>query len=128
MSTPVRASGRDLRTLARIVSEGRPDLPAEGLPPSRQPDVMSQIRCDALSFDRWDPARQVCWFAQELPSGDAAIAYAALDHRRRHPRLPRAGCAGRATGRYGRRLSAMRSAGVTTIVTGSATPSRARYV
>jgi hypothetical protein len=42
MSTPVRASGRDLRTLARIVSEDRPDLPAEGLPPSRQADVMAR--------------------------------------------------------------------------------------
>jgi hypothetical protein len=79
MSTPVRAGDRDLRALARIVSEDRPDLPAEGLPPSLLADVMGQIRCDALSFDSWDRARQMCWFAQELPSGDAAIAYADLD-------------------------------------------------
>ena len=33
MSTPVRASDRDLRALAAIVSENRPDLPdGEGLP------------------------------------------------------------------------------------------------
>ena len=35
MSTPVRASDRDLRALAAIASEDRPDLPdGEGLPPS----------------------------------------------------------------------------------------------
>jgi len=57
MSTPARASDRDLRALARIVSEDRPDLPAEGLPLSLLADVMSQIRCDSLSLDSWDPAR-----------------------------------------------------------------------
>jgi len=34
MSTPVRASGRDLRALAAIVSQDRPDLPdGEGCRP-----------------------------------------------------------------------------------------------
>jgi hypothetical protein len=38
MSTPVRASDRDLRALAAIVSENRSDLPdGEGLPPSLWP-------------------------------------------------------------------------------------------
>jgi DNA-binding CsgD family transcriptional regulator len=80
MGTPVRASGRDLRALAAIVSEDRADLPdGAGLPLSLLADLMGQIRCDALSFDSWDPGRQMCWFAQELPSGDDAIAYADLD-------------------------------------------------
>ena len=52
MSTPVRASDRDLRALAAIVSEDRPDLPdGEGLPPSLLADLMAQIRCDSLSLD-----------------------------------------------------------------------------
>ena len=47
MSTPVRASDRDLRALAAIVSQDRPDLPdGEGLPPSLLADLMGQIRCD----------------------------------------------------------------------------------
>jgi DNA-binding CsgD family transcriptional regulator len=80
MSTPVRASDQDLRTLARIVSEDRLDLPdGEGLPPSLLADLMSQIRCDAMSLDGWDSGRQTCWFSQEIPSGDAAIGYGALD-------------------------------------------------
>ena len=81
MSTPIRASDRDLRALAAIVSQDRPDLPdGEGLlPPSLLADLMSQIRCDALSFDGWDTERQTCWFSQEIPSGDAAIGYSALD-------------------------------------------------
>ena len=74
MSTPVRASDRDLRALAAIVSQDRPDLPdGEGLPPSLLADLMAQIRCDALAFDGWDSGRQMCWFSQEIPSGDAAI-------------------------------------------------------
>ena len=73
MSTPVRASDRDLRALAAIVSQDRPDLPdGEGLPPSLLADLMGQIRCDALSLDSWDSGRQMCWFSQEIPSGDAA--------------------------------------------------------
>jgi DNA-binding CsgD family transcriptional regulator len=80
MGTPVRASDRDLRALAEIVSEDRPDLPErEGLPPSLLADLMGQIRCDALSLDGWDTGRQAVWFSQEIPSGDAAIGYEAMD-------------------------------------------------
>ena len=80
MSTPVRASDRDLRALAAIASEDRPDLTdGEGLPPSLLADLMGQIRCDALGLDGWDIGRQACWFSQEIPDGDAAIGYEALD-------------------------------------------------
>jgi DNA-binding CsgD family transcriptional regulator len=80
MSTPVRASDRDLRALARIVSQDRPDLPdGEGLPPSLLADLMGQIRCDLLSLDSWDSGRQMCWFSQHIPSGDAAIDFEPTD-------------------------------------------------
>jgi len=72
MSTPIRASDRDLRALAAIVSQDRPDLPeGEGLPPSLLADLMGQIRCDALGLDSWDSGRQMCWFSQEIPARDA---------------------------------------------------------
>ena len=49
MTAPVTASERDLRGLAAIVSEDRPDVPAEdGLPPSLLGDLMRQIRCDVI--------------------------------------------------------------------------------
>ena len=80
MSTPVRASDRDLRALAAIVSQDRPDLPdGEGLPPSLLADLMGQIRCDVLSLDGWDPGRQMCWFSQEIPPFSDAPGYEALD-------------------------------------------------
>ena len=80
MSTPVRASDRDLRALAAIVSQERVDWPdGEGLPPSLLADLMDQVHCDALSLDGWDSGRQMCWFSQEIPSGDAAIGYEAWD-------------------------------------------------
>ena len=61
MSTPVRASDRDLRALAAIVSQDRPDLPdGEGLPPSLLADLMGQIRCDVVSFEGFDSGRQAC--------------------------------------------------------------------
>ena len=60
MSTPVRASDQDLRALAAIVSQDRPDLPdGEGLPPSLLADLMSQIRCQGISLERYDTGRQV---------------------------------------------------------------------
>src|SRR5947207_11460592 len=44
MSTPVRASDQDLRTLARIVRVDRPDLPdGEGLPPSLLADLIARF-------------------------------------------------------------------------------------
>ncbi|HEX3194676.1 MAG TPA: response regulator transcription factor [Streptosporangiaceae bacterium] len=76
MSTPVRASDQDLRALVGIVSADRPDLAAEGLPPSLLADLMGQIRCDALTLDGWDSGRQTCWFSQHNPAG---IGYAAFD-------------------------------------------------
>jgi DNA-binding CsgD family transcriptional regulator len=80
MTVPVRASDRDLRALAAIVSQDRPDLPdGEGLPPSLLADLLGQIRCDSLSLDGWDPGRQTCWFSQEIPSFSDAIGYEALD-------------------------------------------------
>ena len=80
MSTPVRASDRDLRALAAIVSQDRPDLPdGEGLPPSLLADLTGQIRCDALGLDGWDSGRRTCWFSQEIPAGDAAIDFELTD-------------------------------------------------
>ena len=80
MSTPVRASDRDLRALAGIVWEDRADLPdGDGLPPSLLADLMGQIRCDALSLDGWDTGRQMCWFSQEIPSGDARLWFEGMD-------------------------------------------------
>jgi DNA-binding CsgD family transcriptional regulator len=71
MTAPMAASERDLRALAAIVSQDRPDLPdGEGLPPSLLADLMGQIRCDALGLDGWDSGRQMCWFSQEIPAGD----------------------------------------------------------
>jgi DNA-binding CsgD family transcriptional regulator len=80
MGTPLRASDRDVRALAAIVSEGRPDLPdGEGVPPSLLADLMGQIRCDDLSLDGWDPGRQMCWFSQEIPPFSDVPGYEALD-------------------------------------------------
>ena len=72
MSTPVRASDRDLRALAAIVSQDRPDLQdGEGLPPSLLADLTGQIRCDRASFFGFDSGRKADWFVQELvPSAD----------------------------------------------------------
>jgi len=71
MGTPIRASDRDLRALAAIVSQDRPDLPdGEGLPPSLLADLMGQIRCDAVSFVGFDSGRQARWFAQDFPPAD----------------------------------------------------------
>ena len=68
MTAPVTASERDLRALAAIVSEDRPDLPdGEGLPPSLLADLMSQIRCDQVVFLGFDGSRQAYWFSQEDP-------------------------------------------------------------
>jgi DNA-binding CsgD family transcriptional regulator len=75
MSTPVRASDRDLSTLAAIVSQDRHDLPdGEGLPPSLLADLMGQIRCDVIAFEGFDSGRQETWFVQSIPDrGDAVV-------------------------------------------------------
>ena len=71
MSTPVRASDRDLRALAAIVSQDRPDLPdGEGLPPSLLADLMDQIRCDEVVLLGFDSDRRADWFEQGLPPTD----------------------------------------------------------
>jgi DNA-binding CsgD family transcriptional regulator len=68
MSTPVRASDQDLRALAAIVSQDRPDLPdGEGLPPSLLADLMGQIRCDCVALSGIDSARQERWVSQGIP-------------------------------------------------------------
>jgi len=74
MSTPVRASDRDLRALAAIVSQDRPDLPdGEGLlPPSLLADLMAQIRCEAISVERYDTGRQVHRWLQGSDADDDA--------------------------------------------------------
>ncbi len=65
MVAPVVASERDLRALAAIVNEDRPDLPdGEGLPPSLLADLMGQIRCDVLTFFGMDSGQRAYWFGQ----------------------------------------------------------------
>ena len=67
MSTPVRASDRDLCALAAIVSEDRSDLPADGgLPESLLADVMGQIRCDGVDLLGFDTGQQAFWLGQEI--------------------------------------------------------------
>ena len=61
MSTPVMASEQDLRTLAGIVTDHRADLPEDGLPETLLSDLMDQIRCDVISFERYDSGRQASW-------------------------------------------------------------------
>ena len=75
MSTPIRANERDLRALAAIVSEDRPDLPdGEGLPPSLLADLMGQIRCDGISLEYFDSERRASRFLQGSPGlGDDGL-------------------------------------------------------
>jgi DNA-binding CsgD family transcriptional regulator len=78
---PVVASERDLRALAAIVSEDRPDLPDRGgLPPSLLADLMGQIRCDAISLDR-GASGQAYSILQAIPapSDDELKAFEDLD-------------------------------------------------
>ena len=71
MRASLTASEHELCTLAGIVSETRPDLPAEGgLPESLLADLMGQIRCDEVVFIGFDSGRQANWFAQEVPFTD----------------------------------------------------------
>jgi hypothetical protein len=65
MVAPVTVRGRDLRALAGIVSEDRPDLPGrEGLPPSLLADLMSQIGCDGISVERHNSGCRETGFLQ----------------------------------------------------------------
>jgi DNA-binding CsgD family transcriptional regulator len=71
MSTPVRASDKDLRALAGIVSQDRPDLPdGDGLPPSLLADLYDQIRCDSVVLVGFDGRGQAWWFGQGFPPAD----------------------------------------------------------
>ena len=71
MTAPVTVRERDLRALAGIVSEDRPDLPdGGGLPPSLVADLMSQIRCDWVWFAGFDSGRMAYRFGQEIPPID----------------------------------------------------------
>jgi DNA-binding CsgD family transcriptional regulator len=74
VSTPIRASDQDLRALAAIVSQDRPDLPAgEGLlPPSLLADLMGQIPCDGISVEHYDTIRQVHRWLQGSDEDDDA--------------------------------------------------------
>jgi DNA-binding CsgD family transcriptional regulator len=68
MTVPVTASERDLRALAAVVNQDRPDLPdGEGLPPSLLADLISQIRCDGISLERLDSGRWETGFLQLIP-------------------------------------------------------------
>jgi DNA-binding CsgD family transcriptional regulator len=69
MTVPA-ALGRDLRTLAGMVSDYRADLPAQGLPTSLLSELMTQIRCDAILFEGMDSAKHEVWFAQEIPADE----------------------------------------------------------
>jgi DNA-binding CsgD family transcriptional regulator len=72
MSTPLRASEHDLRALAAIVSQDRPDLPdGEGLlPRSLLADLMAQIPCDAISVEHCDTRSQVHRWLQGIDDSD----------------------------------------------------------
>jgi DNA-binding CsgD family transcriptional regulator len=70
MVAPVTVSEKDPRTLLGIVNGHRDDIPAAGLPPSLLADLMGQIRCDSLSFDHPDSARQLFEFGQQIPPPD----------------------------------------------------------
>jgi DNA-binding CsgD family transcriptional regulator len=68
MTAPVTVREPDLRALAGIVSEDRPDLPdGEGLPLSLLADLMGQIRCDGISLERHDSGRRETGFLQLIP-------------------------------------------------------------
>jgi DNA-binding CsgD family transcriptional regulator len=70
MTAPVTVREGDLRILAGIVSDDRPDVPEnEGLPPSLLADLAAQIRCDEVQFSGFDSVLERQWFAQWLAQG-----------------------------------------------------------
>ena len=74
MAAPVTASELDLRALAAIVTEDRPDLPAgEGLPSSLLDDLLGLIPSDFVTFMGIDSGRQVNWFGYDVPVDDYDI-------------------------------------------------------
>ena len=68
MRGPVTASGRDLRTLAGIVSDDRGEPPAEGVVPSLLGDLLGLVGGDLVVFGGTDSSRQADWFGQTLPA------------------------------------------------------------
>src|ERR1700761_2800897 len=68
MKGAVTASGRDLRTLAGIVSDDRGEPPAEGVPPSLLGDLLGLVGGDLVVFGGTDSSRQADWFDQTLPT------------------------------------------------------------
>jgi DNA-binding CsgD family transcriptional regulator len=72
MTGPVFASGRDLRTLAGIVSANRDDLTAEGVAPSLLCDLLGLVRCEYLFFGGFDTSGQLMWFGQFEPAESGA--------------------------------------------------------
>ena len=72
MAARVTVRERDLRALARIVTEHRSDLPANGLPMSLLRELKDQIRCDEVLFEGFDSTREEAWFRQSIPEGGDA--------------------------------------------------------
>ncbi len=68
MKGPAAASGRDLRALARIVTDDRGELPAEGLAPSLLSDLVQLIGCDLVVFGGTDSSLRADWFGQTVPA------------------------------------------------------------
>ena len=69
MTGRMTVSERDLCALAGMISEHRTDIPAQGLPVSLLSDLMSQIRCDVISFEGFDSKHETTWLGQALPVG-----------------------------------------------------------
>src|SRR5579863_2070344 len=67
MVSRISASEQDLRALAGVVCDVRPDLPAHGLPLSLLSDLKDQIPCDYLLCQGYDTTLQQYWFAQQIP-------------------------------------------------------------
>ena len=74
MAAPGKLMDRDLRALAAIVNVERPDVPAEGLPPSLLADLARQIRCDVIAFAHFDAAQQHTGSAQLLEDRHECVA------------------------------------------------------
>jgi len=68
MKGPAAASGRDLRALARLVTNDRGVPPAAGLAPTLLSDLVQLIGCDFLVFAGTDSGQQVDWFGQTVPA------------------------------------------------------------
>lgn len=80
MTAPVTVRGRDLRALARIVSEDRADLPeGGGLAPSLLADLIGQVRCDVVASGGWDIGRREAWATQEMPDGGGPVPVPVTD-------------------------------------------------